>query len=100
MAERERRRRRRRERVQRDPQRRAALAERGLLVRTDARDQSRAAPELGFVSANNWDAIGAVSAGLRTFWIQRSAAEVPEELGFQVDTIVKALTDLAPLLRG
>ena len=56
--------------------------------------------ELGFVSANNWDAIGAVSAGLRTFWIQRSAAEVPEELGFQVDTIVKALTDLAPLLRG
>jgi len=57
-------------------------------------------PELGFVSANNWDALGAVSAGLRTFWIQRSAAEVPEELGFQVDTIVKALTDLAPLLRG
>jgi len=56
--------------------------------------------ELGFVSANNWDAIGAVSAGLRTFWIQRSDAEVPEELGFQVDTIVKALTDLAPLLRG
>ena len=56
--------------------------------------------ELGFVSANNWDAIGAVSAGLRTFWIQRSAAEVPEELGFQVDTSVKALTDLAPLLRG
>ncbi len=56
--------------------------------------------ELGFVSANNWDAIGGVSAGLRTFWIQRSAAEVPEELGFQVDTIVKALTDLAPLLRG
>ena len=56
--------------------------------------------ELGFVSANNWDAIGAVSAGLRTFWIQRSVAEVPEELGFQADTVVKALTDLAPLLRG
>jgi 2-haloacid dehalogenase len=56
--------------------------------------------ELGFVSANNWDAVGATSAGLRTFWIQRSAAEVPEELGFQPDTIIKALTDLAPLLRG
>ncbi len=56
--------------------------------------------ELGFVSANNWDAVAAVSAGLRTFWIQRSAAEVPEELGFQPDTIIKALTDLAPLLRG
>jgi len=57
-------------------------------------------PELGFVSANNWDAIGAASAGLRTFWIQRSTAEVPEELGFQVDTTVRAITELAPLLRG
>jgi 2-haloacid dehalogenase len=57
-------------------------------------------PELGFVSANNWDAVGAVSAGLRTFWIQRTTAEVPEELGFQPDTIIKALTDIAPLLRA
>jgi 2-haloacid dehalogenase len=56
--------------------------------------------ELGFVSANNWDGAGAASAGLRTFWIQRSTAEVTEELGFQVDTTVKAITDLAPLLRG
>src|SRR2546426_5992234 len=32
-------------------------------------------PELGFVSANNWDAVGAASTGLRTFWIQRSTAE-------------------------
>lgn len=57
-------------------------------------------PELGFVSANNWDAVGAVSAGLRTFWIQRSAVEVPEELGFQPDAIIKAMTDIAPLLRA
>ena len=56
--------------------------------------------ELGFVSANNWDGVAAVSAGLRTFWIQRTAAEVPEELGFQVDTTVKAITDLPALLRG
>jgi hypothetical protein len=28
------------------------------------------------------------------------AAEVPEELGFQVDTTVKAITDLPALLRG
>ncbi len=57
--------------------------------------------ELGFVSANNWDAVAAVAAGLRTFWIQRTAAEVPEELGgFQPDIIIKALTDLAPLLRA
>jgi 2-haloacid dehalogenase len=57
-------------------------------------------PELGFVSANSWDIAAAASAGLRTFWIQRSAAEVPEELGFQADKIVKAMTELAPLLRG
>ena len=56
--------------------------------------------ELGFVSANNWDIAAAASAGLNTFWIQRSAAEVPEELGFKADTTVKAITDLAPLLRG
>lgn len=57
-------------------------------------------PELGFVSANNWDGVAAVSAGLRTFWIQRTTAEVPEELGFQVDVTVKAITDLPELLRG
>jgi 2-haloacid dehalogenase len=57
-------------------------------------------PELGFISANNWDICGGAAAGLRTFWIQRNAAEVPEELGFKADTTVKALTDLAPLLRS
>jgi 2-haloacid dehalogenase len=57
-------------------------------------------PELGFISANSWDINGAASAGLNTFWIQRSAAEVPEELGFQASAVVKAITDLAPLLRG
>jgi len=57
-------------------------------------------PELGFVSANNWDGVAAVSAGLRTFWIQRTTAEVPEELGFQVDVTVKAITELPELLRA
>ena len=57
-------------------------------------------PELGFISANSWDINGAASAGLNTFWIQRSAAEVPEELGFQASAVAKAITDLAPLLRG
>src|SRR5947208_7440310 len=57
-------------------------------------------PELGFISANNWDGVAAVSAGLRTFWIQRTTAEVPEELGFQVDATVKAITDLPGLLHG
>ena len=56
--------------------------------------------QLGFISSNSWDAAGAASAGLITFWIQRSAAEPPEELGFGASRVVKALTDLAPLLRG
>lgn len=57
-------------------------------------------PELGFISSNSWDAAGAASAGLITFWIQRSAAEPPEELGFDADRIVSAITDLPSLLRG
>ncbi len=56
--------------------------------------------ELGFVSANSWDINGAASAGLSTFWIQRSAGEPPEELGFTADRVVSAITDLAPLVRG
>ena len=56
--------------------------------------------ELGFVSSNSWDINGAASAGLITFWIQRSAGEPPEELGFTADQVVSAVTDLAPLVRG
>ncbi|MCY4659111.1 MAG: haloacid dehalogenase type II [Acidobacteria bacterium] len=53
---------------------------------------------LGFVSSNAWDVAGAASAGLVTFWIQRAAAEPPEELGFAAHRVVAAITDLAPLL--
>ena len=53
---------------------------------------------LGFVSSNAWDVAGAASAGLTTFWIQRSAADPPEELGFEAHHVVSAITDLAPLL--
>jgi 2-haloacid dehalogenase len=56
--------------------------------------------ELGFVSSNCWDVAGAASAGLETFWIQRRAAEPPEELGFTADHIVSTITDLAALVRG
>ena len=56
--------------------------------------------ELGFVSSNSWDVAGAASAGLNTFWIQRRAAEPPEELGFGADRVLKAITDLPPLLRS
>jgi len=53
---------------------------------------------LGFVSSNSWDINGAASAGLATFWIQRSAAEPPEELGFTADRVVTAVTDLPALV--
>jgi 2-haloacid dehalogenase len=56
--------------------------------------------ELGFVSSNCWDVAGAASTGLRTFWIQRRAAEPPEELGFTPDHTVGAITDLPALVRA
>ncbi len=52
---------------------------------------------MGFVSSNSWDINGAGAAGLTTFWIQRAAAEPPEELGFAAHRVVGALTDLASL---
>ena len=55
---------------------------------------------LGFVSSNSWDINGAGSAGLTTFWIQRTTGEPPEELGFEANRVVRAITDLAPLVRG
>ena len=55
---------------------------------------------LGFVSSNSWDIAGAASAGLITFWIQRAAAEPPDELGFAAHRVVAAITDLAPLVDG
>jgi 2-haloacid dehalogenase len=57
-----------------------------------------AATEAGFVSSNNWDINGAASAGLQTFWVQRSTAEPQEELGFPAKRIVHALTDLPSLV--
>jgi 2-haloacid dehalogenase len=57
-----------------------------------------AATEVGFVSSNNWDINGAGSAGLFTLWIQRSAAEPQEELGFPAGRIVHALTELPALV--
>ena len=55
--------------------------------------------QLGFVSSNSWDINGAASAGLTTLWIQRSAAEPPEELGFSADAVVNTITDLPGLVR-
>jgi len=50
--------------------------------------------DIGFVSSNGWDVAGATSAGLTAFWIQRSASEPAEELGYQAAHVVHAITDL------
>ena len=55
---------------------------------------------VGFVSSNSWDIAGSGSAGLTTFWIQRSATEPQEELGFPATHIVRAVTDLPALVGG
>ena len=63
---------------------------------SDRLQSDRAA--VGFVSSNAWDIAGAGAAGLRTFWIQRSAAEPPEELGYPATHVVRAITDLPALV--
>ena len=55
---------------------------------------------IGFVTSNNWDAHGAGSAGLTTFWIQRAAAEPAEELGYPPAHVVHVLTDLPNIIRS
>ena len=50
--------------------------------------------DIGFVSSNGWDVAGATSAGLTAFWIQRTAADPPEELGYKAAHVVHAITDL------
>ena len=52
---------------------------------------------VGFVSSNSWDVVGAGSAGLQTFWVQRTA-DPREELGFAPTYIVRAITDLPALI--
>lgn len=52
-----------------------------------------AAQDIGFVSSNCWDALGAKSFGFRVFWINRGDAPV-DRLGFQPDRIVKGLNEV------
>jgi len=54
--------------------------------------------EIGFVSSNGWDAIGAASFGLTTFWINRSDAPM-EELGLKPAKVLRKLTDLVGVMR-
>lgn len=56
--------------------------------------------DIGFVSSNNWDVHGAGAAGLTAFWIQRAAAEPPEELDYPAARVVRAITALPALVGG
>ena len=49
--------------------------------------------DIGFVSSNCWDALGAKSFGFRVFWINRLKAPV-DRLGFQPDRIVTSLNEI------
>ncbi len=61
-------------------------------------DRLELAPEeIGFVSANCWDACGAKAFGFHVFWINRNGAPV-DGLGAPPDHIVKSLADLPRLI--
>jgi 2-haloacid dehalogenase len=56
------------------------------------------ADEIGFVSSNSWDVIGATHFGFRTFWINRGKQPL-DELGFQPYRMVSGLGEVADALR-
>jgi 2-haloacid dehalogenase len=49
--------------------------------------------DIGFVSSNCWDALGAKSFGFSVYWINRAGAPV-DRTGFQPDHIVKSLDEI------
>jgi len=49
--------------------------------------------QIGFVSSNCWDALGAKSFGFTVYWINRTGAPV-DRTGFQPDRIVKSLDEV------
>ena len=53
--------------------------------------------QVGFVSSNCWDALGAKSYGFRVYWINRSGAPV-DRLGFTPDKTIKTLSELSEIL--
>jgi 2-haloacid dehalogenase len=52
---------------------------------------------VGFVSSNCWDALGAKSFGFTVYWINRAGAPV-DRLGFKPDAILNNLGDLPEVL--
>jgi len=49
--------------------------------------------QIGFVSSNYWDAVGATAFGYQTVWLNRSGAK-PEELGVSPGSTVMALNQI------
>lgn len=56
------------------------------------------ASEVGFVSSNCWDALGARSYGFLSYWINRTGSPV-DLLGVAPDGILRSLGDLPQILR-
>jgi 2-haloacid dehalogenase len=56
-----------------------------------------AAPRIGFVSSNGWDAAGAKAFGFTAIWVNRSGAPV-ERHGPKPDAILRSLAELPALL--
>ena len=48
---------------------------------------------IGFVSSNCWDAIGAKSYGFEVYWINRGGAPV-DRMGFKPDHVLKSLDEI------
>jgi 2-haloacid dehalogenase len=48
---------------------------------------------IGFVSSNCWDAIGAKSYGFSVYWINRAGAPV-DRMGFKPDRVLKSLDEI------
>jgi 2-haloacid dehalogenase len=55
------------------------------------------ADQIGFVSSNCWDALGAKSFGFRTFWVNRAGMPV-DGLGFMPDHEIRSLAELPGLV--
>jgi 2-haloacid dehalogenase len=50
--------------------------------------------DIGFVSSNCWDALGAKSFGFKVYWINRTGMPL-DRLGFAPDKTIKSLTELS-----
>jgi 2-haloacid dehalogenase len=54
--------------------------------------------EIGFVSANGFDVVGAKAFGFTVYWLNRTG-RVLDELGMTPDAMVRSFDDIVTLLR-